>query len=794
MKKDPFSIPAFVTNHPLFGRFPVSEVPTHLTMVKAKTDPSAPAAVVQLLDEIDKVGPSGSSDIASTSSGDTASEATALIAALTSLLERCFSLIFESEESDELSTSLKYGLDALRQWAIRSADLTQQVPLKGHLDRCRDLLFKPDHQLKLANVIWSSCSAERTQISNRSKALTEALIGLLHFLYHADTPVPASKDDAKQPAVIPFPQKSSFAKDLAARSFSQLERKPAPIILEIFLAKYGSAPLRCVSPTGVTYTDDQIYQNIIKGLGTTDGGANRRSRLALSFLQARADDLNCTLSKQALVVQSQNQAAEDKAWHIWTSIWLEPLCNALEHGGERLRSGLASYHLATLFDMDTRVFSLLLGSLMRSGTPDQDVNVEALFMTLRMGKTQGLCSISDSNDFASEITETGTTRVLVPAVLLKDCILSAASELQISTLSLVIESRTPALPFNPSELDILRTFFPYSLTISNPGARGELRGFFVKMLTRLRASSYALARDSSKITRIEEHERLPEEIKKLAVLQRDLNGVQTFLEWLYTLIRQTLHPGAPYQACITALTFLDLILESGIDPRFAQPSATPAKATDKTLTKNAGMTLAKTKQVFKQDFPFTLDLISPSLVSLLLSCSESTYDDIQNRALTMLARFPSPLPGLEDETSAASRILGKAAHLMTSTRDSESAVAFRLIQLYRTVYIQKLSWAPLPLLALSGVQADAVIDATTANHEIQLINDHLNFLSYHLSVAERGEILEAATSHPVHGTLVTLQELFATTQVEKLSKSDVASFIRSMDAAKELVDRTWNVT
>ncbi|SPO38010.1 uncharacterized protein PSFLO_03487 [Pseudozyma flocculosa] len=803
-------------------------------MVKAKTDPSAPAAVVQLLDQIEAAGPASLSSPSSSSSrsqldgaalsetstssasktSTDAAAARSLVATLVALLQRCLDLIYEDERTDELSPSLKYGLDGLRIWANRCAHLAALPPLVDAAPQARAQLLSVEHQLKLSNVIWSACHSERTQIATRSKAVIEAVVALLDRI--AD-PL------AERGPVLPFPGDAPFVTDLVSRSFAQLERKQAPIILEVLLAKYGSAPFRQSGPAGASYTDSQIYQRVVRGLGTVDGGANRRSRLALSFLQARAADLGCQLSRKAIAGADLPAGEQsDEAWQRWSAIWLGPLKAALEDGGERLRSGLASYHLAPLFEMDARVFGLLLDSIMRpQGDVTRDgrgggggdaggsdgghaagINVEAIFMVLRMGKTQGYCQISgDAADFSTEMGADGSRRVLVPSTLLKDCILSAASELQISTLSLVIESRTPALAFNAAELDILRTFFPYSLTISNPGARGELRGFFVKMLTRLRASSYALARDASKITRIAEHERLDGERVKLAELERDLDAVRRFLEWIYALIRQALHPGASYQACITALTFLDLVLESGIDPRFSQPGAAgngAARATEKTLTKNAGMTLAKSKQVFVQEFPFTLDLISPALVQLLLSCSESTYDDIQNRALTMLVRFLAPLPGLTERDAAAARILGKAARLMTSSRDFESAAASRLIQLYKAVYIDRLGWPPSSLLELAGFPTPRLKDAAggqaSDNKQIQLIRHHLDLLSHLLSVAESGRILEAATSYPLHGTLVTLQELFASVRLASLPEADRQEFGRAIEEAEAMVDRTWNVT
>ncbi len=78
-------------------------------MVKANTDPGAPAAVLQLLAQIESVQLLPDSD-ASTSSNEAPINTEKPLA----LLRRCLDLTLES--SDDLSASFKYGLDALRLW------------------------------------------------------------------------------------------------------------------------------------------------------------------------------------------------------------------------------------------------------------------------------------------------------------------------------------------------------------------------------------------------------------------------------------------------------------------------------------------------------------------------------------------------------------------------------------------------------------------------------------------------------------------------------------------------------
>ncbi|GAC93031.1 hypothetical protein PHSY_000592 [Pseudozyma hubeiensis SY62] len=749
-------------------------------MVKAKTDLAAPEAVLQLLAHIEAVQLVPQNDAPSTSS-----DAPPLfLDKPLSLLQQCLDLALES--SDELSPSFKYGLDALHLWATHLAALLSRPSAANLSVDKKQQLFPAEHQLSIADVIWSACHSERTQVSSRSKAIFEAIIALLDSIYQS--PATASRLPSK--AQLPYPSESVCLKTLVDRSLEQLERKQSPIVLEVVVAKYGSEPFFVATPGGATLVDSDIYERMIRGLGTVDGGANRRSRLALSFLAARAQDLECQLSSPSK--SDRTDASEPQSWQTWVNVWIQPLNSALKDGGERLRSGLASYHLAALFDFDQRIFPTLLDSLLSSSVPQEELKVESVFLVLRIAKFQGLCRIDTAPDFATEQRSDGKpTQVIVPASLLKDCILAAASDLQIAALSLVIESKTPAAPLTTAEFDILRTFFPYSLTITNPAARGELRGFFVKLLTRLRASTYALARDMARITRIDEAEQYPHEKENLAVMRATFDASRDFLEWMVQLIRATLHAGASYQASITSLTFLDLILESGVDSRFSNGAQQKEGGT--ALSKNAGLSLNKSKQVFMQEFPFSIDLISPSLVKLLLSCSEISYDDIQARALSMLARFPAPLAGLETVDEAATRILGRAAELLTSTRDFKSAAASKLIQLYRQIYMQQLGHRPASLLCFIGVASNSP-STPCADTTLSLIFDLFQFLDHHVQVAEQGRILEAATSHPLHGTLVTLQELFATISVHTLSDSDRQSFRDAVHRAQELIDRVWLVT
>lgn len=227
-------------------------------MVKAKTDPGAPEAVLQLLTRIEsvKLVPEGSAGSSSSN------EITPLhVEKPLSLLQQCLDLTLESP--DELSPSFKYGLDALRLWASHVASLLSQPTAAASFDvEAKQQLLPAQHQLSLADVIWSACHSERTQVSSRSKAVFEALITLLDSIHQS----PRTQLERIPKSYLPYPRQSSFLRTLIERSLLQLERKQSPIVLEVIMAKYGSAPFLTASPGGSTLGDADIYERMIRGL------------------------------------------------------------------------------------------------------------------------------------------------------------------------------------------------------------------------------------------------------------------------------------------------------------------------------------------------------------------------------------------------------------------------------------------------------------------------------------------------------------------------------------------------
>lgn len=646
-------------------------------------------------------------------------------------------------------------------------------------------------QLNFINLVWAYINAERPTIAAQAKAL---FISLLDFLDKVSSLARTSQPSAST-KTLPL-----LGSDLLARSLAALERKKSLVLLELLVVRYGSEPVLGAQP--------ELYRLLLDGLDSIDGGAGRRGKIALMLLKSSARHVG--------VNEKELEKTPVDVWAKWCKSWQGPLVDALRSDNERRRQQIAAYFLAGLFDYAPPTFQAVIFSLLDTPvepeTSDQaDNNLRAVLVVLRTGKLRGLCRVGDTaleaesenHVLLGSATEEQTystiskpLQTIVPTPLLTACAISSSTEAQLAALGLVAEARLVSSPLSSADYAVLRTFFTYNMTITSAEVRGQVNGIFIKLLTRLRTSSYAAARDAARLEGIEAHERTAEEAARLVELQGAVEDVRSFFQWFYTLICRATHPGASYQHVVSALTFLELLLSTGVDPRFTvTASSTGLKPGKGALSKNLS--------TFSQAYPFALDLVTPALTLRLLACFDSTFDDIQRRALALLCRFPSPLPGLETREVAERLILRKAARLLLSTRDSESSAAASLIQLYQHSYVSALGWRATSLLSLSSAPSNGTTqgDASPSSQPseqlalLSLLHDLLSFLSAQLAVAESGNLLAAAASHPLHGVLTTLQQLCSSLDLTRAPLNAHLDEIRTIyQRALTLIDRTWEVT
>ena len=157
--------------------------------------------------------------------------------------------------------------------------------------------------------------------------------------------------------------------------------------------------------------------------------------------------------------------------------------------------------------------------------------MRARMAVLRAAKLRDLCYLVDGEE-----QEPG--RVCVSSAVLDTCLSSASPRLHVAALALAVDAKTPAAPFAPAELRILRRFFAESLQMPSSVARKDSIAFFVKLLVRLRTSANTL-------------------VKRGEAAQATCDVVAS----LWDSIVLATHQGAPYACSVLGVSLLLLLIE-----------------------------------------------------------------------------------------------------------------------------------------------------------------------------------------------------------------------------------------
>lgn len=499
---------------------------------------------------------------------------------------------------------------------------------------------------------------------------------------------------------------------------------------------------------------------------------------------------------QAGLVFDGKQRAQDEstsqAWQQWAETVSRPIINALRSPDAYRRSSTSVYQVVELFALAPATILTILAGLLQD--EDHPRLIQAVLSTLRAGKGFGLCRIGntvegDEIPLGSQVAAASqeasvrpytTPCIVVPASLLIATGTSSVEELQIASFSLVVDARSSVAAITKEEYQVLGAFLEASFSSTHASGRGSLHSLFGKLFTRIAGHGQVAEREMAKIKDDAEAEKLLQREEHRANLQAD----RAFVISVKYMILQCLHPGAPYHTVIAALTFLELMLLSGMDPTYQKKQA-----------EGEGSISKATFGKFDQSYSLGVSIIDARMVRISLSCADSTYEEIQGRALGMMHRFPAPLPGLEEPKDVEEALVIKAKTLLLSGRDSESTAAGSLLRLYQQVYIRRLKWTPASLLQSDRRKENGT--APTSYGDLSLLSDLLSFLEAQIVVAEQQGLYAAAQRSPLHGTLITLQKLLddstfwhVTTDVDNFHALVRAELVRG----RSLVDRIWTVT
>ncbi|GAA5994531.1 hypothetical protein JCM5350_006387 [Sporobolomyces pararoseus] len=507
------------------------------------------------------------------------------------------------------------------------------------------------------------------------------------------------------------------------------------------------------------------------------------------------------------------------------SFWIDPILEACRlSGGGKGRTNICIYLLTPICSKRPDLFRELLsagGYLFEEGRGDVenlgDEDLEAALAFLRVGNALSLVQL-DSN--ASSPSSHTASKIDLPFSLLETTLLRLSPSLRIDTLSLLVTSSSTALPFPSSSLQLLKTFYTYSLGDEEGDVRMQTIGLTGRLLLRLRDSAWKAQRTANKGKEGAEE------------AQDYVNSVRSWLEWWFKLIvQENLNPARPYRLKMNSLRMLDLAFQARIDPNYRLESESDGKngggggdgstkrdATTgystyrKTAATQTPMFSAKSRPKSKKDgdvdvaseedpWPFSIRLVTPETTQVLLQQLLSTYTSARAVCISTLERFPSPLPGYEGtegSEKAKRELLLPALRMIKSGREADASAGAGIVGLvWRKWVLDSLekgdkSSADWTLGEVGGWNESATTRDGPAG--FSFLSSLLDLAEHELSVYS-SNLAQAASTIPMHGTLLALRHLFisipCSSYANLASEQDRrALFRRALDA----VQQVWDVT
>ncbi|KAL8286525.1 hypothetical protein RQP46_004542 [Phenoliferia psychrophenolica] len=471
------------------------------------------------------------------------------------------------------------------------------------------------------------------------------------------------------------------------------------------------------------------------GPGGTPAGVLRK----LVGVMAISDELTTVAGKVAMAWIDKCLVASSGS----SEFYQEPIVAGLATSA-RARQNLSLYLLPQLFKARPETFLPLIHS---RNFLDPAAPLETLEGTLAI--------LSAANAFglvaSDSLTATPSLHALpLPLELISNTLTHLSPTLRISSFTLLFHATAPSIPLPAAIFPLLHSFYAASMGEEDPAFAMGMRSATGKLLTRLKESSGKI-------------ERGLEKGKQTATDgPAYLSLVQAFLETFTTDLVHSLNPAKPFRIKSNALKLLDQILHTGVDRRF-------------TLSAHGPPTPPWADRI-------SLDILTPTTTSTLLCLLQSTYTSLRVLAISMLERFPSPLPGYDgpDGRDRVEReLLVPALKMFRSGREAAASAGAEIVALVG----KTMGTAGWDLGRIGGWTK-----VPTETGEAAFLTSLMDLLELQLEVYAV-DLGRAASTTPIHGTLLTLRQLFSTLPAS-LTAAHRPLFLRAL----AIVERVWEVT
>ena len=344
----------------------------------------------------------------------------------------------------------------------------------------------------------------------------------------------------------------------------------------------------------------------------------------------------------------------------------------------------------------------------------------------------------------------------LPVEMLRNVLHHVDDDLRLDGFALTCVTPKKSEPLSEAEIDLLRSSLPYNMNNDNAPFRQQIQSHLRTVLVRARDSVLAVLKLSKPKTKSDE---------KL------VDQTLGFLDWFWRLCIDNLHPGASYQRLKTSLDWIAVIL----DTLTHQPGKNQKKGnTPQNVTKLLEFAQRQQRLMFHTE----------NVARSILSCLLHGTDEIRECAGDILHTYmPWPLPveedpGKSDLSSNTCHLLESALNLCDNPKAYESEAGVLLVKLiFSRLVIDKGESYEITRTA-SGKHSvkPFQLPAQDTSPKLSVLKDNsstLRFVSQLVAllrnscdVAKCLDVIQAATSCPGHGLVLTIQRCLTECDVQ----------------------------
>lgn len=279
-----------------------------------------------------------------------------------------------------------------------------------------------------------------------------------------------------------------------------------------------------------------------------------------------------------------------------TDILVDEIVTSVQRNPMVLQS-LRDTLLPAIFQRNFALFDSILAksrhsSVQRHLSPNTARGLVACILTA--GNSLGFVDISDQEDMS---TDTGARCISISVAHVQALVQQNDPALRLSGLRLIVATSSLTRPFHPGSLRALRGVLPAVHADCDAHVRSEVYTLIQTLTDRLRASMAAMVR------------------------RRETGPIyaahRAFTRWYIDFLLNELRPSASYQRHICALTCINILIKSAIDPQVTF--------------------VERRRQVTEASWPEVITLYPSLMIKLLLDLLMDPFDDVRSAAASILS-------------------------------------------------------------------------------------------------------------------------------------------------------------